>query len=292
MTDATKPFEDAALAAFGDVLVVGVNHQTAGSRLRDQLFVPEEEAPRRLAELREMGLDEALLLSTCDRVEMVTTARDPAATRQALLALLARWGELRAADLAGQSYCRTGAAAVRHLFAVTASLDSQVIGEPQVLGQVKESHRRAVDAGMMGPGLEPVLRAAYQAAKRVRAETALAERPVTLAAAALRVARDLHGKLGRCAGLLVGLGEMGELLASELQAAGLNDLAIAHPRASRAEAVGRATRSTTAAGSGTSCSNPYSGSNAAAANRRRGRAVSRPGSAAISQAARRPSSTA
>jgi glutamyl-tRNA reductase len=225
-----------------DFLVVGVSHRSASAGVRDALFVPENEEAERLAQLRAAGLAEALLLSTCDRVEVLTLSRNAAATEEAVISAFAGWGDLDRVELRAQSYSRAGEEALRHIFAVASSLDSQVLGEPQVLGQVKESHRRAKAAGMVGARLDTALGAAYRAAKRVRGETTLAERPVTLAAAALRVARDLHGDLRRRAALLMGLGEMGELLASELRGAGLAELVVTHPRKARAEAVARRLR--------------------------------------------------
>ena len=114
-----------------------------------------------------------------------------------------------------------------------------MIGEPYVLGQVKASHRAARDAGMSGKELEAVLQAAYGAAKRVRTETAIGERPVSTAAAAVELARGVHGDLGRCGGLLVGTGDMGELVAEALLAGGLGHFVVVHPRAGRAEAMAR-----------------------------------------------------
>jgi glutamyl-tRNA reductase len=140
-------------------------------------------------------------------------------------------------ELNGALYVLSGADAVRHIFTVTASLDSLVIGEPYVLGQIKASHRAARDAGMSGRELEAVLQAAYAAAKRVRRETAIGERPVSAAAAAVDLARGVHGDLGRCGGLLVGAGDMGELVAEALLASGLGHLVVVHPRPGRAEAT-------------------------------------------------------
>ena len=125
---------------------------------------------------------------------------DPEAARgERLPDLLAAWGRCEAAGPGGAAaYLLEGAAAVRHLFAVAASLDSEILGEPQVLGQVKESHRAAAAAGMTGPALDRLFEAAYAAAKRVRSETAMAEQPVTIAAsAALQIAAAIHGDLGR-----------------------------------------------------------------------------------------------
>ncbi len=216
--------------------VVGVNHRTSSAATRDALFVPEGEARGFLAELRREGLSQALLISTCDRVEVQFAAADPGATRAAVLAAFAR----RAGrDVAGESYAHEGEAALRHVFAVASSLDSQVVGEPQVLGQVKAAHALAREMGLSGAELDAALERAYAAAKRVRSETAIGERPVSLAAAAAAVARDVHGEPSRCSALLVGLGEMGELLAEHFRRAGLSRLAVGAPSAARAADLAR-----------------------------------------------------
>ncbi len=142
-----------------------------------------------------------------------------------------------AADIGAQSFHYLGAEAARHLFAVAAALDSQGLGEPQILNQVKEAHRRAVDAGIAVSGLAALLQAATAAAVRVRAETTLVEQPVSIAASALLVARDVHGALNRCGALLIGLGELGEVMAAELIEAGIGNLVVAHPSTARAEAA-------------------------------------------------------
>jgi glutamyl-tRNA reductase len=181
-----------------------------------------------------------MVLSTCDRVEVLACHADREAAFRMVSDMMAERAGIAPAELAGQLYVHWDAEAVRHVFTVTASLDSQVIGEPQVLGQVKAGHRIAREAAMTGTNLEALLQAAYAAAKRVRSETAIGERPVSIAAAAVQLARDLHGDLGRCAGLLIGAGEMGELVAGELLAGGLSDLTVIHPTEARAQALARA----------------------------------------------------
>jgi glutamyl-tRNA reductase len=219
------------------LLMVGVNHRSAAARLRDLLFVEPGDQPALLAQIREAGVSEALVLSTCDRVEVLAAADDPEAAAGRLLDLLAGRAGLPASALDGQTSHVEGREAAAHLFAVAASLESQVIGEPQVLGQVKDSHRIAGAAGMTGPRLEAALQAAYAAAKRVRNETTIAEQPSTVAASALQVARRIHGDLKRTSAALLGLGEMGELLADELHGAGVANLAILHESLRRAEAA-------------------------------------------------------
>ena len=209
------------------LVIVGANHRSASLGARDLLFVDDAEAP---AFLHRLGLEQAMILSTCDRVEIWATNADPAILESALM--------VRSGDASLYTY--TGEDALRHAFTVTSALDSLIIGEPQVPGQVKAAARLARIAGTMGAKLDGVLDAALSAAKRVRSETAIGEGPVSLAAAACQLARDLHGDLSSRRALLVGAGDMGELVAESLLAAGLGRLEVTAPRITRAEAVARA----------------------------------------------------
>ncbi|HUL07684.1 MAG TPA: glutamyl-tRNA reductase [Candidatus Acidoferrum sp.] len=214
-------------------LIIGVSHRTGTAALRERLFADEAGRTELLAALRGAGLGQALVLSTCDRTELHAITDDPPPAAAAMRQILARQGSVTPADIAAQGYELIGDAALRQLFAVASSLDSVVVGEPQVLGQVKDSHRFASAVGMIGPQLEAALRAAYGAAKRVRSETAVGERPVSIAAAAIQMARGVHGDLARCAALLLGGGEMGELMAAQLRQAGLAHLTVLHKSAAR-----------------------------------------------------------
>jgi len=223
-----------------DFLVVGVNHRSGTAALREALYVEEARQPELLDRLRAGGLGEALFLSTCDRSEVQALVGDPQSAAAAIRIAFAAQAGVPEEEVEAQSYRLGGAEALRHIFAVAASLDSQVIGEPQVLGQVKEAHRLAQAAGLMGGGrLDEALRAAYAAAKRVRSETGLAEQPVSIAAVVVGLARQLHGDLKRARGLLIGPGEMGELVVEQLRRAGLGGLAVAHSSARRAALIAR-----------------------------------------------------
>lgn len=219
--------------------MVGANHKSASLTLRDALFVDDAAAPGFLEGLKRAGLAEALVLSTCDRVEVWAIHTDPAQAALLVDEALALRAGLEPSALASHLYTLTGGEAVEHGFTVTAALDSLVIGEPHVSGQVKAAHRLAREAGTMGGGLDAYLQAAFAVAKRVRTETAIGEGPVSIAAAAVQIARDLHGDLGKLRGLLIGTGEMGELVAESLLAAGLKDLSVTALRASRAEALAK-----------------------------------------------------
>jgi glutamyl-tRNA reductase len=219
-------------------LVVGANHRTSSLGLRDRLFVEDAGIAGFLEGLRALGIDQVLTLSTCDRVE-VQAVVDDTGKAEAVLAHLARHGSVEIEELRQQAYVLDGDAATRHLFRVAASLDSLVIGEPQVLGQLKAAHRLARDAGATGPELEALIQAAFAAAKRVRTETAVGEGPVSIAQVAVQVARDLYGALAERRALLIGAGEMGQLVGQHLVGAGLGYLTVTHPVSTRAEHLSR-----------------------------------------------------
>jgi len=220
-------------------VVVGATHRNSTATLRDRLFVEDAAAPAVLRALQAAGLTQAILLSTCDRVEVQAITAEPEAARGAVASVLARRAGLEPAAVAAALEIRSGEQALRHVFAIAASLGSAVMGEPQVLGQVKAAHRLARDAGMVGGELEAVLQAAYAAAKRVRSETSIAAGPVTIAATAIAMARQVHGELEPQAGLLIGAGDMGQFLAERLRQAGLGSLTVATRNAARAEALAR-----------------------------------------------------
>ncbi|HIJ43928.1 MAG: glutamyl-tRNA reductase [Rhodospirillales bacterium] len=223
----------------GRPLVVGANHRSSSMMLRDRLFIEDRALPEFFERLRLSGIGQALVLSTCDRIEIQTIHDDHQAAVQGIIKVMAAHGGVSPADLDGQIYTFSDTEAVRHIFTVPASLDSMMLGEPQVFGQVKASHKIAQNRGMIGGELEALLQAAYAAAKRVRNETTIGERPVSIASAAVELARELHGDLGRCAGLLIGSGEMGELVAENLISAGLGDLTVTHPTEAMAETLAR-----------------------------------------------------
>jgi glutamyl-tRNA reductase len=220
-----------------DPFIVGATRRSSTLALRDRLFIDEAAAPDFYRRLTEAGVTQAIMLSTCDRVEVQGVSETPAAAIEAVREILAARAGEDPAEMASQLETLTGDAAVRRIFAVAASLESQVIGESQVLGQVKEGHRLADRHGMVGPALESLLQAAYAAAKRVRSETEIAERSVTLASGAVQIARDLHGSLSDSTGLILGLGDMGDLIGGQLRLAGLGRTILTGPsRRTEAEA--------------------------------------------------------
>ena len=220
-------------------IVVGANHRSSSPGLRDRIFVDEAQVPAFLAGLVAAGVPQCLVMSTCDRVEVQAAAPDPVAAGAAIRAALAQRGT--AADTRGEPFYElTDTAALRHVFAVAASLDSVVVGEAQVLGQLRQAHRDAAAVGCVGSELEALLQAAYAAAKAVRGETAIAEGPVSMASAAVRVARDLHGDIAGTQGLLIGGGDMGMLMIEQFRHAGMTEMTVAASSPALAESFARA----------------------------------------------------
>ncbi|GAB3131041.1 glutamyl-tRNA reductase [Novispirillum itersonii] len=219
--------------------IVGLNHRSSALSLRDALAVDDPVMPQALSEARALGLTDTILLSTCDRVELIGCGDDSAATLAAMTRFFASRAGRDETDLAGHVYALTGVDALRHLFAVAASLDSMIVGEPHVLGQVKAAHRMARDAGLLSGDLDTCVQAAFSAAKRVRHETTIAEGPVSVTSSAVQTARDLFGDLKRCTVLLAGGADIGPLTVEALQAAGVQRLMVTARRPVRAEQIAR-----------------------------------------------------
>ncbi|HKT17185.1 MAG TPA: glutamyl-tRNA reductase [Stellaceae bacterium] len=217
-----------------ELLVIGVNHRSARSDLGERFALIEAELDAMLDALRERGLADGVLLATCDRVELVSS--DPRSLEFFAPLLAARLG-VAPETIEAALFRRAGDAAMRHLFAVASALDSRVIGEPQVLGQLKAAHRAAAEQGLVGGTIEDALEAAYAAARRVRRETRIAQGPVSLATAALALARDIHGDLADRAALLMGPSELGALMAGQFRRAGLRRLIVCGPPARAARAA-------------------------------------------------------
>jgi glutamyl-tRNA reductase len=202
----------------GDIFVVGLSHRTAPVELRERLAVPASELPRHVREVAERArLHEAVVISTCNRVEVYGVAGDGQATRRARELLASR---VPTGSLEPYLYEWHGADAVRHAFRVASSLDSMVVGEPQILGQVKEAYSAAARAGVLGGLLERCFTRAIAVAKRVRTETGIAAGNVSVSSIATDLARSIFGELEGRRVLLVGAGKMGESAAKHLRKQG------------------------------------------------------------------------
>jgi glutamyl-tRNA reductase len=218
-----------------DVVVLGLSHQTAPLAVREKLAVqPDEIEPvlRQIAALP--GVREAALLCTCNRVEVYAAAADGEAVLRALSGDLAVRAALEEAQLEPHLYSRADTQAVHHLFRVASSLDSLVIGESQILGQVKTTHETAVRCGTAGPILNLCFSRSFRVAKRVRSETAIARNPTSISSVAIDLVRQVFGGFQGRHVLIVGAGEMADLAARALQGQGAQ-LTVTNRTAARAE---------------------------------------------------------
>jgi glutamyl-tRNA reductase len=210
------------------ILCAGLSHKQAPIAVREQVAVAAEAVADKLALLRGIpGVREVLLLSTCNRLEIFAAADSSEAGDDLLRAL--------GSQAAPHAVLRTGEEAMRHLFRVAASLDSMVVGEAQILGQVKEAAAAAQAAGAVGPLLSRAVARALLAAKRVRTETGIARGAVSLSSVAVDLACKVLGDLRGRTVLLIGAGEMAQIAARELRAQGAAELLVANRGALRAE---------------------------------------------------------
>ena len=223
--------------AAGDVFVVGVSWRTAPVAVRERLAFRDEEVDRALGDL--MGspdIEEAVILSTCNRVEIYGSCAAPgmAAAAAATRSFLARSRGVAAEGLADHIYERSNDDAVRHLFRVAAALDSMVVGESQILGQLKNAYGVAVRSQAAGPILGRSMEKAFQVAKRVRSETGISRGAASVSSVAVELARRVFGDLNGKTVLVVGAGKMSALAARHLHAAGAAGIQVTNRSAERA----------------------------------------------------------
>jgi len=220
----------------GSLVLVGVNHTTAPIQVRERLAIPAArlaDATRTLAQ--QPGIREALILSTCNRVEFLTMQHGGTDSNPAdLLRFLHEYFAIPADTVQPHLYEFRDREAIRHLFRVASSLDSMVVGEPQILGQVKESYAVAHQVGAASTALEPLLQRAFSVAKRVRTETQIGSSSVSIASVAVELARKIFGSLQGKTVLIVGAGKMAELAARHLIQQGASCILIANRTPERA----------------------------------------------------------
>lgn len=235
------------------LVVIGINHRTAPVDIREKVVFAGEELPAALRGLTSVpGVREALIVSTCNRTELYCFAEPGGAGGESAVVAadrasddmsvqvsdwLASWHDLTThrLDINDSLYRLQGSQAVQHLFAVACGLDSLVIGEPQILGQLKDAYRAALDQKVTGPYLNRVMQTAFSVAKRVRTQTRIGANAVSVASAAVSLARTVFEKFAGHTALLVGAGETIALAARHLHAHGLSRMIVANRSLGRAQ---------------------------------------------------------
>jgi glutamyl-tRNA reductase len=214
--------------------ILGINHKTAPVALREKVAFSEERLLAALRTLRQQaGVAEAVILSTCNRTEVYWAGSASGAE-------LSRWLERHHGhnlDLASSLYVHQEQRAVEHAFTVASGLDSMVLGEAQILGQLKDAYRVAQEAGSTGPALNKLFQAAFSAAKRVRSQTRIGENAVSIASAIVSLARRVYSDLSAHTALMVGAGDMNALAARHFMSAGVKRMVIANRTLSRAQSL-------------------------------------------------------
>jgi glutamyl-tRNA reductase len=225
------------------ILLYGMNHRTAPLEVRER-FATDDPEPLLRKLVAGGQIEEAVLVSTCNRVEVVVTTHHPEAARHRLR----RFFEFDLAggflpelerDLDDHLYLRRDREAICHVMRVASAIDSMVVGEPQILGQMKDAYREAVEAGTCGPVLSRLFQRAFSTAKRVRDETRISERPVSVARVAVELAKQIFERFDDKTALLVGAGEMIEAALFALQREGLEKKRVANRTRAHAESLAR-----------------------------------------------------
>lgn len=217
--------------------ITGLNHRTAPVEVREKLAFPSGNLEQALNQLLQCaGVREGVILSTCNRVEVAVSVEDADGA-----SLVEQFFEssraLTRQQVSPYLYHYQGREAIRHLFRVAASLDSMVIGEPQILGQLKDAYSTAKSLGTVNGFLDGLLTRAFSVAKRVRTETEIGQSAVSVSYAAVELAREIFGNLQGKGILLIGAGKMSELAARHLQRAGANRILVTNRTRERAEAM-------------------------------------------------------
>jgi glutamyl-tRNA reductase len=218
-----------------ELLALGVSHKTAPLDLRERLSLTEGSAVGALRELTGSEcIDEAAAISTCNRTELYLVVSDTVEAESTALGVLTRRADIPPTELLGHLYSRRGAEAAVHLFRVTAGLDSMIVGEAEIQGQIKRAYELALVEGATGPILNRLFRGALAAGGRVRAETQVGEKGVSIPSVAVELARRTLGDLGERRVLVIGAGETAELVAKALVARGVATVFVANRHYDRA----------------------------------------------------------
>ncbi len=212
-----------------DIVLLGVNHKTAPVALRECLAISKDETSVALKAFQDLSsIREVMLFSTCNRVEVLMVAEDKSSAVDTVISFLSELKQLPVSEFEKSLYIHEGDDAVRHVFRVAASLDSMVVGEPQVLGQIKEAYQMATQTKTSGVLLNKLLHRTFFVAKRVRTETGIGDRAVSVSYAAVELGRKIFGTFEGKKVLLIGAGEMAELAVEHLIRNRTGDILVAN----------------------------------------------------------------
>lgn len=222
------------------IVNIGMNHETATVELRESLASEYKNNSRTLASIREIDLiEEGLFISTCNRVEALFTTVNALEAKKLIISLMSRLGNIPENSFSSNLYTYEDMDAVRHIFRVACSLDSMVVGEPQILGQIKEAYAQSVKGKTSGVILNRLMHRSFHVAKRSRTETDICEAAVSISYAAVELAKKIFHVLDDKKVLLIGAGEMSELTAKHLMSQGVHSIVVANRTFERAVQVAK-----------------------------------------------------
>ena len=219
-----------------NLVLVGLNHKTAGVDVRQMAAFDAEQLLNGLKRLSALpGLLESMIISTCNRVEILSSVEQPSDGIASIESFFSEYSRIPLPELQPTLYRYSDEQAVRHIFRVASSLDSMILGEPQILGQIKNCYNAAFESHTVGTYLNSLLQAAFRAAKRVRSETSIGEYPVSVSSAAVELVRKIFGDLQKKSILIVGAGEMGEAAIRHLTESGAQSVYVTNRSPQKAE---------------------------------------------------------
>ena len=219
-----------------EIIIVGLSHKTAPVEIREKISFPEHKLADALARLcSRPGIEEGVILSTCNRVEILACAAQRRLGAEQIKEFISCYHELPRDDFEPHLYIHGGEQAIRHIFRVACSLDSMVVGEPQILGQLKAAYQKALESRSTGAILNNLFNKAFSVGKKVRSETGIAKNAVSVSFAAVELARKIFGDLNAKVVLVIGTGEMSELVAQHLVSNGVKQVLVANRTHSRAQ---------------------------------------------------------
>lgn len=211
------------------LLLIGINHTTASIALREKVAFPPEQVERALAQVRALdAVNEAVIVSTCNRTELYLDCNSQSSPRNTVIHWLAGFHELQLDELEQCSYCFDDADVVRHLMKVSCGLDSMVLGEPQILGQIKSAFAVSKEFDAVGPALGRAFQDAFSIAKQVRTDTAIGQNPVSVAYAAVTLSERIFSDMTSLGVLLIGAGKTIELVVTHLHDRGVRNIVVAN----------------------------------------------------------------
>jgi len=227
------------LLSLSRLVIVGANHRSSSLITREKLVANGKTTSHVLEGLKNAGIDKAVVIATGDRLEVLTLHDSATAVAKIVAQAFAKTAGLELGDLTGQLFVFEGEEAARHVFAVMATLDSFAPGDPDIRDQLRSGHELSVMAAMNAPDLDNLIGAADKTGERVLLESNITNHPASLASAAVHLAKDVHGDLSHCSCVMLGAGDMGELLADHFHKFGLTEFILMGGEATRIEQLAR-----------------------------------------------------